>query len=226
MTTKRQFLDPIGAGCRLILLYFADAGTKIRINNHTIELVHTSLSESLIWRKLYGDSRDDLHVLFPLIVRFIELYLIDKKNKIKDNSKEDSKEDINIKCYDALKKLAEYMTYGFSALEKTYGYDNATLTCKFYSNLLKAGINNTYNIDMLPEELKNLTEHNLLDATKIKSMWSDNDIITLSDFFEKCIESYKINNTRAVSGYKAAIIELLNKADEEFRTIVMSTESA
>jgi hypothetical protein len=212
MTTKRQFLDPIGAGCRLILLYFAESGTKIRINNHTIELVPISLAESLVWRKLYGDSRDDMHVLFPLIVRFIELYLIDKK---KDE-----------KCYNALKKLAEYITYGFSALEKTYGYDNATLTCKFYSNLLKAGINETYTADMLPEELKDLTEHNLLDATKIKSLWSDNDIIILSDFFEKCIEAYKNKDMRAVSGYKAAIIELLNKADEEFRTIVMSTESA
>lgn len=279
MTSKRQFLDPIGAGCRLILLYFSEPKTKIRIIDHAIQLVPDSWSESLVWRKIvYKDSRDDLHVLFPPIVRFIELYLIERKNRAKldtpvigpvssslhppallmnslfdqtdtpltktpDMSSKDRDNDgektvssrvsvetnhsmLNKNCYECLKKLAEYMILGLSSLEKTYGYDNATFTCKYFSNLLRAGINETYNSDMLPEGLKDLTVHNLLDVSKIKNLWNDADIITLLGFFEKCFEAHENDDYKAVEGNKAAIEALLNKADEEFRAIINSTDSA
>jgi hypothetical protein len=264
MTSKRQFLDPIGAGCRLILLYFSEPKTKIRIVDHAIELVPSTWAESLVWRKLvYKDSRDDLHVLYPMIVRFIELYLIERKNRTKSSTpmlcpstpsvllqlptltdslfdqtdvpytKPPIIKDTKIEsdgysktCYECLKKLAEYIIRGLTSLEKTYGYDNATFTCKYYSNLLRAGINETYNVDMLPNDLKDLTAQNLLDVSKIKNLWNDSDIITLLGFFEKCFEAHHNKDNKAIDGNKAAIIALLNRADEEFRKIVNSTDSA
>ena len=261
MTSKRQFLDPIGAGCRLILLYFSEPRTKIRIHDHAIQLVPETVYERAIWRKfVYQDSRSDLHVLYPMIVRFIELYLIERKHRSKTGTPmlapsippktlsvlDDSEglfdqtdmtyikspvvrsepEGYSKSCYECLKKLAEYIICGLTELEKTYGYDNATFTCKYYSNLLRAGINETYNVDMLPADLKDLTAHNLLDVSKIKNLWKDSDIITLLGFFEKCFEAHRTGDNKAIDGNKAAIEALLNRADEEFRKIVNSTDSA
>ena len=81
MTTKRQFLDPIGAGCRFVLLKLHEPNTKIRITDHTVQLVSDHPLERYFYRPwIYRDSREDIAALYPVIVRFIELYLIPKKN--------------------------------------------------------------------------------------------------------------------------------------------------
>lgn len=80
MTTKRTFLDPIGAGCRFVLLKSFHPNTKIRINDHTVQLVPDTIMEKMFYRPwVYGDSREDISALYPVIVRFIELYLNEKK---------------------------------------------------------------------------------------------------------------------------------------------------
>lgn len=78
MTSKRQFLDPIGAGCRFVLLKLGEPNTKIRIVDHTVQLIPNSILEPAL-RRWYGDSREDIFALYPVIVRFIELYLIPRR---------------------------------------------------------------------------------------------------------------------------------------------------
>ena len=265
MASKRQFLDPIGAGCRLILLYFSEVGTKIRIAEHTVQLVPNNYVESIIYRPwVYGDSRDDMCVLYPAIVRFIELYLIEKKNRT--NSRGESVTNtphINVeppngrlfeeleneklllpaayngnksecmadnqsseRCYECLKKMAKYITNGLTCLEKTYGYDNASFTLQYFSNLLIAGINGTYSNDLLPSHLKDSMYNNLLDVSKIKNIWSNDIIIQLGDLFEKCFDAHKNGNNELVNGFKAAIHVILNSRDEEFKKIVSSIDNA
>jgi hypothetical protein len=95
MTPKRQILDPIGACCRLILLHFSEPGTKIRICDNLVQLVPNSYSEKLLYRPwCYGDSRDDMCLLLPTIIRFVELYAEDEKNINKEN-KQDTILDLN-----------------------------------------------------------------------------------------------------------------------------------
>ena len=74
MASKRQLLCPIGSACRLILLNFKPDGTKIKIANHAIELVDPAYTQGMSrwWSR---DSRDDICALYPMIIRFIELYL-------------------------------------------------------------------------------------------------------------------------------------------------------
>lgn len=80
MTTKRQFLDPIGAGCRFVLLKSFEPNAKLRITEHTVQIVSDTIWEKLIYRPwVYKDSREDIAALYPVIVRFIELYLMEKK---------------------------------------------------------------------------------------------------------------------------------------------------
>lgn len=83
MTTKRQFLDPIGAGCRFVLLKSVEPNTKLRITEHTVQVVPDSILEKLIYRPwVYRDSREDIAALYPVVVRFIELYLVEKSKQI------------------------------------------------------------------------------------------------------------------------------------------------
>jgi hypothetical protein len=253
MASKRQFLDPIGAGCRLILVYFSEQNTKIRIANHTIQLVPYNHSERMLYRPWFQDSRDDMCVLYHVMVRFIELYLLEKKEQFSkkssnttnssggglfqfDNEDDDresengddhsNKSDINITCYDSVKKLASYIIRGIACLAETYGYDNAVFTLQCFSNLLKAGIDGTYSSDMLPTHLKNSTTQNLLDISKIKQLWNDEGIVNLAGLFEKCFDAHEKKNNELVKGYRAAIIEILNTRDEEFKKIVSANESA
>lgn len=77
---KRQFLDPISTISRIILLHFSPPKTKIRILDHTVHLVLDNYTE-IVYRNLYRDNRADICVLFPIFIRFIELYLLDKQKK-------------------------------------------------------------------------------------------------------------------------------------------------
>lgn len=240
MTSKRQFLDPISTVCKIILLKMFPPRTKIRITDHTLQAVPDTYKERMVYRPwIYGDSRDDMCALFSSIVRFNELYLNEKKTRVSKESSNvsigmgflDEKElsDESIKpddCFEALKKIAEYAIEGIYMLEETYGYDNAVFTLQFYANILQAGIDGTYSNKMLPPHLRDFTSHNLLDVTKIKNLWKDANIIDLCGLFTKCFDALKRNDTEMVAGYKAAIDSFLSSRDEEFKKIVMSTESA
>ena len=100
MADKKQFLDPITSISKLILIYFKPPTTKIRIKDHTMELVEPTVFETLN-RYWCSDSRNDLCVLYPVFVRFIELYMLRKC---------DTKEEIM--CLEYLKKLSQYAIYG------------------------------------------------------------------------------------------------------------------
>ena len=255
MTSKRQFLDPIGASCRLILLQFSPPKTKIRITDHTIQLVEDGYSERMFFRPwVFRDSREDMSALFPMIVRFIELYLMEKKSNGPKKAilltnedplhhqfnfldventelaiqKSDQSDEVDYSegCYKYLKKLAEYMIKGMSKLEDTYGVCNATFTLQFYSNLLRAGIDGTYSQDLLPEKIKDFTAHNLLNSAKIKNLWSDTDIVAIGELFEKCFDAQKSNNHQMIDAYGAAIAAILDGRDEAFRNMMLATDCA
>ena len=252
MTSKRQFLDPIAASCRLVLLQFEPPMTKIRIMDHTIQLVGYWLAERVFYRPWYKDSREDLYALYPTIVRFIELYLNEKKKtnvsvvkyeKEGDEPKStmgffdepeepvEKKKDKEVssemqlagECYEYLKKMAGYMITGLEKLQVTYGEDNATMVLQFYCNLLRAGIDGTYTSDMLPASLKDNTTNNFLDSTKIKNLWKDTSIIDLGGLLEKCVNAYKRQDKEMIQAYRSAISTILDVRDEEFRKFVIST---
>lgn len=285
MTSKRQFLDPIGAGCRLILLQFSAPNTKIRITDHTIQLVEDTYSEKIFFRPWYfKDSREDMSALYPMIVRFIELYLIGKKGNCENTTKEQSKgkkiqgkkqsgnssnpsqtsiglqpfnflDQMNCeqtetarpvivsetddsasesdtmendtKCYEYLKKLAQYMIKGMARLEETYGQCTATFTLQFYCNLLKSGIEGTYTQDLLPTKMREFTaSQDLINSDKIKNLWDDPSIIALGELFEKCFEAHEKSNNQMIMAYGSAISSILDCRDEEFKQMMQSTDCA
>lgn len=222
--SKQQYLDPVCSCSRIILLCFYPKGTKLRIIDNKLELVVNNYYE-LIWRKWNNDSRDDMYVLSRTIIRFIELYLLpyqqNKKQKFYNENYELSKE-----CYDLLQKFTSYVIKGLSIIEETYGENNAVFTLQFYSNLLKAGLNNTYNQELIPAHLyKNLTD-NLLDVEKIKNLWTEKDIICLCNHFNDCFNSSASNDEINLKASKNAIETILSEHEKLLLEYVNKTHSA
>lgn len=228
---KMQFLDPVGVACKLSLLKFSEKGTKIRIYNHTIQLVEDNYAERIFIRPFYKDSRDDISILYLTIVRFVELYLM--KNKeinglIEDTKDEDILDDNSSitdekyydNCHLYMKKLAEYMIEGISNLQYTYGYCNATLTLQLYSNILRAGIDGTYTRDMLPDSMRDIINDGLIDVSKIKKLWKEDIINKVVDLFENCFNEYSNKDDTLLKSYKIAIEKLIQSRDKEFKNVV------
>lgn len=233
-TDKRQFLDPISTISRIILLHFSPTNTKIRILDHTVQLVEDSLTEKIYRTVYYRDNRSDICVLYPIFVRYIELYLIEKQKKLglkndqrnymgKSRSVEELAESsmtLEEISYKYLKKIGEYAILGIKGLQKTYDYDNVVFTLQYFISLIREGINNQYTDDVLPEHLKELTKNNLLDDTKVQKIWEDAHIIELGKAFETCFEAEKRNDVIILESNKKKILNILEKHDEMFKKML------
>jgi hypothetical protein len=258
MASKRQFLDPITTACRISLLKLiekCESKTKLRIIDHTVQLVKNSMSERCLLRPLwYGDSREDLCALFPVIIRYIEHHLCPNKTKHSRSLEETTKSHTHAStsgslmddmfeeikplpsgsdsdlpsdlCHKYLKIIAQYMIDGLHVLEKTYEYDNSVFTLQYFAILLQSGIDGTYSSDMLPPHLKDYISQNLFDVVKIKKLWTDKNIIHIGKLFEECFDAQSKDVPDAVTGYKAAIDTFLAIRDEEFKKMVSQTENA
>lgn len=227
---KKQLLDPISTLSRIILLSFYPEKTKLRIHDHCVQLVENTIIE-LFYRNYYHDTRNDICVLYPIFIRYIELYLLEKQNKIKQKksslfSKSKSNEEVNENntdglCYDYLKKIAEYTINGLKILQKTYEYDNVVFSLQYFINILQSAIDGTYSDTILPDHLIGITNGCLLDKNKVQQIWSDTHIIELGETFEKCFETKKNNDEILLESNKKKIINILEKRDEEFRNKII-----
>jgi DNA-binding transcriptional ArsR family regulator len=228
-TDKRQFLDPISTISRIILLHFSPHNTKIRILDHTVQLVDDSLAEKIYRTVYYRDNRSDICVLYPIFVRYIELYLIDKEKKLNNKNIIHSIEVENIPeadmtleeiSYKYLRKLGYFAISGIKELQRTYDYDNVVFTLQYFIELIKQGNNSTYSDNSLPEHLKELTKNNLLDDSKVQKIWEDSHIIELGKTFETCFEAEKKNDKIILESNKKKILDILEKHDEVFKKML------
>jgi DNA polymerase/3'-5' exonuclease PolX len=137
-------------------------------------------------------------------------------NTNRDNSEE---------CYEALKTIAQYMIEGIEELQKTYEFGNAVFALQYYKELLQAGINESYNQEMLPKHLKDFTSQNFLDNDKIKKLWKNDDIINIAKLFKLCFESDK-KTPSSIKAYRAAIESMLNDRDNIFKQMISSTNNS
>ena len=214
---KRQFLDPITTISRIILLHFSPEKTKLRIYNHCVILVEDSWIEKTL-RNINGDNRGDICVLFPIFIRFIELYLIDNQKKFNIKKNNNSGDVDNL--YKYLHKLGEYSICGLQHLQQTYEYDNVVFTLQYFINLVKQELNFEYSDKLLPEHLKELTKNNLLDNTKVQQIWNSDHIVDLTNTFEKCFNAKQSNDNILLESNLKKIYNILDKHDELFKQMI------
>ena len=76
---KNLILEPVCCILRIILLSYKPEGTKISIQNNSIQYNDPTFYQG-IWRTIYGDNRDDIHNLYAPILKAFEWYdTIDSK---------------------------------------------------------------------------------------------------------------------------------------------------
>lgn len=255
MASKRQLLCPIASACRLILLNFRPDKTKIKITNNAIELVEPTPTQGL-YRWWESDSRNDICALYPMIVRFIELYLCpakkpDSTKKFDTKKRSSPREDIfgrgvdndDILCSFVapmtdicepieihvgestqvhLKQMARYLCRGLALLQKTYNYDNAVFALQYYIGLIESAIEGTYDKSKLPAHIRD-DKRSFLDQEKVRELWNDDKIEKICDLFVKSFDAKEKEQTVLVEAYHRAILTILAKNDEMFRTIAEST---
>ena len=81
---KKQLLDPIGTMCHIVSLAFKPLNTKIGINNHAV-IIQESNYFQFIDRYWNGDNRENISLLYNIVIRIIEWYIVPLSQKYTQN---------------------------------------------------------------------------------------------------------------------------------------------
>jgi len=232
---KRQLLDPIGTMCHIISLTFKPLNTKIGISNHAVVIQE---STCLQWfeRYWYGDNRENISLLYNIVIRIIEWYIIPLSEKYKDVSgniicNDDyfdnlTPEDLKI-FWICLEKMIKFVCMAFDRLQFTYHSGpvptNVILATQYFITILKASLEGTYSKEILPRCMVEGESKTFLDYDKIKQLWYGKKLQKITDLYEKCFQIMSTDDAtkdEQVDGYMAAINKLLKIHDEEFRKLI------
>jgi hypothetical protein len=231
--TKKQLLDPLGSMCHIVSLAFKPVGAKMGINNHAIVINEYNY---LQWLDRYwnGDTRENIGLLFNIIIRIIEWYVIPLSKKY--NNKTVKFETIQIETlsddektlmWSCLEKMCNFMCMAFDRLQRTYFNENVPtnviLATQFFINIIKDSLNGHYSRDKLPKCFFDIDTKTFLDYNKIKSLWNADRLQKICDLYEKCMKVYnsseKTKDEQIIS-YMTAIDRLINIYDNEFRELL------
>jgi hypothetical protein len=222
---KRQLLDPVGSICHIVSLTFKPLNTKIGINNHAIVIQESNLFQ---WLDRYwnGDNRENISLLYNIVIRVIEWYILPLSGKYKE-IKTDLDETERKKFWECLEKMARFLCMAFDRLQYTYYTGpiptNVVTTIQYYINIIKDSLDGTYNIDRLPKCLHEGENKNFLDYDKIKILWNGDKLKQICDLYEKCFEKLNSNDRTKddqIAGYMQAVDKLLSIHDNQFRELI------
>ena len=201
---KKYIIDPLTCLCKLALLNFIPDGTKIGIHNHILQI-----QEYHGWQWLErmgnGDKRFDMGNLIPSIIKAIKWYILDGEEKMEMDD-ELSEKIINI---------ANKSILGLDKLKNTYKNDySITIILKYFENLLRDSLNNTWNdenlidIDYNPDQIL---------SDKIKKNFTRENIITISKMMDDAMNTDELKNKNSLV---VCIIQLLDNMDENFKKLM------
>ncbi len=224
---KRQLLDPIGSICHIVSLSFKPLNTKIGINNHAIIIQE---SNPLQWLDRYwnGDNRENISLLYNIIVRVIEWYIMPLSGKYKVEVMEEFSDEVERKKFwVCLEKMCTFLCVAFDKLQHTYHTGpiptNVVTTIQYYINLIKDSIEGRHSNDRLPKCIHESENQNFLDYDKIKLLWNAKKLEQICDLYEKCFNKMQSNDKtkeEEVESYMHAIDRLIAIHDNQFRELI------
>ncbi len=226
---KKQLLDPIGSLCRLVALNFKPLNTKIGISDHAIIIQESNYFQWLD-RYLNGDNRENISLLYHIVIRIIDWYILPLSTKYNKNIYDGlTKEEIDDKkmFWDCLEKMCRFLCKGFEKLQTTYYTGpiptNVVTTIQFYINILADSLDGTFTKDRIPKCILEAENKNFLDYDKIKLLWNGNKLKQISDLYEKCFEKQNSDDRTKdvqIQSYLSAIYILLDLHDNQFRELI------
>ena len=121
--SKHQILEPLSSMIELSLLSFSKNKPKLSIKHHGI-MINNSGEGYIprnISRFIFGDSKEDLTILHPMILNYLNWFIID--NRCSD-------------IYYIYKNIAVCAVYGLKKLQTTYKIGNVVFALQYYINLI------------------------------------------------------------------------------------------
>ena len=226
LNTKRQLLDPIGSICHIVSLTFKPLNTKIGINNHAIIIQESNVFQ---WLDRYwnGDNRENISLLYNIVIRVIEWYILPLSGKYKDKNNIEIEETERKKFWECLEKMCKFLCMAFDKLQHTYYTGpiptNVVTTIQYYINIIKDSLDGTYRPDRLPRCINEAENKNFLDYDKIKILWNGEKLKQICDLYEKCFEKLNSDDRTKddqIAGYMQAVDKLLSIHDNQFRELI------
>jgi len=233
-TNKKQLLDPIGTMCHIVSLAFKPLNTKIGINNHAV-IIQESHVLQFIDRYWNGDNRENISLLYNIVIRIIEWYIIPLSNKynerdditINPHSFDNLTPEDKILFWKCLEKMINFSCLAFERLQYTYYSGpiptNVVLATQFFINTLRDSLNGNYSRTNLPKCMVEGENKNFIDYDKIKLLWTGQKLLKIIDLYEKCFMTQKTTDPTKddqIDGYMSAINKLLSIHDDEFRKLI------
>jgi hypothetical protein len=224
---KRQLLDPIGSICHIVSLTYKPLNTKIGINNHAITIQESNV---LQWLDRYwnGDNRENISLLYNIVIRVIEWYIIPLSGKYNVETNSEFSDPVEKKKFwECLEKMCVFLCMAFDKLQHTYYTGpiptNVVTTIQYYINIIKDAIAGTYSSEKLPKCIHESENRNFLDYDKIKILWNGDKLKQICDLYEKCFEKLNSNDKTKedqIDGYMQAVYKLLSIHDNQFRELL------
>jgi hypothetical protein len=229
-SSKRQLLDPIGTLSHIVSLAFKPLNTKIGIINHAVIIQDKHYFQ---WFDRYwnGDNRENISLLYNIVIRVIEWYIIPLSGKYTDYENKDSFDYLTTEekkvFWSCLEKMVLFACMAFDKLQFTY-YNgpvptNVVLATQFFINTLRDSLNGTYKKDILPRCMVEGENKTFLDYDKIKLLWTGDKLNKIVSLYEKCFATQNSDTKykdEEIEGYMTAVNKLLYLHDEEFRTLI------
>ena len=248
MSVRKQILDPLSTLCKLALLTFYENGSKISINDNTIE-IQRSESKQWIIRTYRGDNKEHISLLYNPIVKAIQWYIfqnqkktnLEEKNTDTNNSVPEQKnldpekKTLNLEQtlnafsdeekQDAIKNIASLAIDGLRELKTTYKDGNVVLALQFLINNLKIAISDNPDIQLFEDynDTINFEDNGILNYDKIKEIWNTDTIKGVNTQFLLC-NKYK-DKTSELENMLESLNLILRNTDAKFKKLVIDMNS-
>jgi hypothetical protein len=165
-SNKNQILEPVSSMIELALLSFSKNKPKLSIKHHGIVIKNSGEGyvPRYISRYIYGESKEDLIILHPMIINYLNWFIIDNKNKNKNKNNNDDN-------YFMYKNIALCAINGLKQLQSTYKIGNVVFALQYYINIILKTIIDTDNII----NSINTNQQNSFDSEYSDDFIDDND---------------------------------------------------
>jgi len=214
----QELLETISTMCKVALLNFYDEKEiRLSIKNNALMLEEKTLFQPIL-RKYFGDSRENVSKLFIYVIQpIITLYLVPQKKE--EDRTENDKKCAEIGATNQFRKLVEFMCLGMEKLQDgPYNSGNVIFALQYYINMLKHGLEGTYDPYFVPKKYKDYEVESLVDKDKLKDLWDTKAVNTIYEQFSNC---FSCESDRERKAYIESIVSHLRAKDERFYELTL-----
>jgi len=175
---KNYIIDPLTSLCKIALLYFMPAGTKLGINRHVLHIQEYNYYQCFE-RMKNGNTRHDISNLNTPLLKAIKWYILENMDRI----------DMDDELLENIKIIAIFAIKGLQKLQNlTYNGDiSIKIILQQFINLLRDALNGTWN----EENIIKFDNDNSILSDKIKYNFESHIISSIA----KMLKDAEIMNT-------------------------------